>query len=733
MITVSTAVATALEQPSRQIDVKLYVNNSALDVDVMSLKMYKGACGQFTVGSVFVPYLEMTLNGDVDIDEFEVRVSVAVNGAFSTYYTVGWFKATSIEKKTEQTEVYAQGKLAFATEKINPSGRTLQNILSAVREHYTVDIKNLTIPSASIPELIPITDFTCRDALELIAVCSGGYVSETYNGHLVLGGFKNSTVAGTITEDRLTEQPIIKGEYELTGIDVKVSEALTYHIPNETAVKNFEISNPYFNGDMAQTFSSNTIGHSFNVANVKVAMGDFRFEPFDLIEVVKGDLGLLPSDTLYPSDNLYPSDGTNESFTVPCYNITLTFDGGLQSEFNAEGELPTEKETKTGGAISSKLNEAYEKAIAANNLASQASKDASSAHDMAESAIDGEGTSVSQYYKQQFAYGTSLQRVGAWQDKIPTLTATYPYLYTRTVTMQVTTTYDEETGEHTSTETMVDEGTETKTTLLEGVYTFISGAADGSTTINGGCITTGTIDCNKVNVTNINASNIKSGTLDASQISVTNLNASNITSGALSLYSVSSQPVINIYNSSYSTAVFPSSVTVSSGGVETWIGSDGLHCEDGNETCSIDAIRGYFIGQGIEITAHLKVTNIGSGSGTTCVYNGSNYIVKLSSSKRYKENIKPIELEELNPKQLYDVEVCQFNYKDGQLAEGDERIGQTILGMIAEQVEEVMPIAVVHNEKGETEMWDNMIIVPAMLKLLQEQHKEIEQLKARLN
>ena len=78
---------------------------------------------------------------------------------------------------------------------------------------------------------------------------------------------------------------------------------------------------------------------------------------------------------------------------------------------------------------------------------------------------------------------------------------------------------------------------------LTGYITATNLKTSGSTIINGSNIVTGTIDANKVTVTNLNASNIKSGTMsadrisggtiDASKITVTNLNASNITSGTI--------------------------------------------------------------------------------------------------------------------------------------------------------------------------------------------------------
>ena len=113
-------------------------------------------------------------------------------------------------------------------------------------------------------------------------------------------------------------------------------------------------------------------------------------------------------------------------------------------------------------------------------------------------------------------------------------------------------------------------------------YASKSGLSGGTTTINGGCITTGTIDASKVTVKNLNADNITSGTIsvnrldskvittdnfsaqtinankittgtiDASKVTVKNLNADNITSGTLTADKISggtiSASTINLGN-----------------------------------------------------------------------------------------------------------------------------------------------------------------------------------------
>jgi len=64
-------------------------------------------------------------------------------------------------------------------------------------------------------------------------------------------------------------------------------------------------------------------------------------------------------------------------------------------------------------------------------------------------------------------------------------------------------------------------------------YVTVSGLSGGTTTIDGACLTTGTINASKCTITNINASNITTGTIDATKIAVKNISASNITTGII--------------------------------------------------------------------------------------------------------------------------------------------------------------------------------------------------------
>ena len=102
------------------------------------------------------------------------------------------------------------------------------------------------------------------------------------------------------------------------------------------------------------------------------------------------------------------------------------------------------------------------------------------------------------------------------------------------------------------------------------------------------------------------------------------------------------------------------------------------------------------------------------------------------SSRKFKHDIKPIENAELDPEHLYDIEVVQFKYNDDYLEENDQRYGIDCIGFIAEQVNEVYPIAA-DRETGEPRNWEMRYIIPPMLALIQQQKKKIDELEYRIN
>lgn len=108
--------------------------------------------------------------------------------------------------------------------------------------------------------------------------------------------------------------------------------------------------------------------------------------------------------------------------------------------------------------------------------------------------------------------------------------------------------------------------------------------------------------------------------------------------------------------------------------------------------------------------------------------------IKNTSSRRYKTEIQELNEEKLNPQKLYNLKVRQFKYKDKyQPSKDDERYDKTLIGFIAEEVADIYPIAVDYeiDESGNKriENWNERYIIPALLKLIQELHEDVEELK----
>ena len=101
------------------------------------------------------------------------------------------------------------------------------------------------------------------------------------------------------------------------------------------------------------------------------------------------------------------------------------------------------------------------------------------------------------------------------------------------------------------------------------------------------------------------------------------------------------------------------------------------------------------------------------------------------SSRKFKHDIKPIENAELDPKHLYDIEVVQFKYNDDYLEENDQRYGIDCIGFIAEQVNDVYPIAA-DRETGEPRNWEMRYLIPPMLALIQQHKNKLDELESRL-
>lgn len=126
-----------------------------------------------------------------------------------------------------------------------------------------------------------------------------------------------------------------------------------------------------------------------------------------------------------------------------------------------------------------------------------------------------------------------------------------------------------------------------------------------------------------------------------------------------------------------------------------------------------------------------NLKHVSSGGHLVFASDGSTLAYLSSSSRRYKDHIRRAELSDVQS--LYKLPVVYFKYRDGYLDENDRLVGKQIPGFYAENVQMLYPDGVRYDADGYAEDWNERTIIPAMLKLIQEQKSQIDNLEDRLS
>ena len=104
-----------------------------------------------------------------------------------------------------------------------------------------------------------------------------------------------------------------------------------------------------------------------------------------------------------------------------------------------------------------------------------------------------------------------------------------------------------------------------------------------------------------------------------------------------------------------------------------------------------------------------------------------------ASSQRYKHDIVNLtDVPELDPKALYELPVRAFRFNQDYLPETDDRSDVLVPGFIAEEVDAIYPAAVDYSN-GQVETWNDRMLVPGLLALIQDLNNRVKELEAKLS
>lgn len=200
------------------------------------------------------------------------------------------------------------------------------------------------------------------------------------------------------------------------------------------------------------------------------------------------------------------------------------------------------------------------------------------------------------------------------------------------------------------------------------------------------------------------------------------------TSGTIGGLKINEKGIYGVAGVGYNTKIMNNTIE-SEGGIFNYITTDNIGTTSGRIE----------IGMGgsthIEMMGKVCIQNPGSSTASpNCrIQDNTNRLAIASgSSRRFKHDIAPIYNADLDPHRLYDIGVCQYKYNLDYIDEDDQRYNQDVVGFIAEDVYEKYPVAADIGMFGTVEDWNIRFMLPPMLKLIQEQHDEINTLKTSL-
>lgn len=155
-----------------------------------------------------------------------------------------------------------------------------------------------------------------------------------------------------------------------------------------------------------------------------------------------------------------------------------------------------------------------------------------------------------------------------------------------------------------------------------------------------------------------------------------------------------------------------------------------LQCDNALQVSIITGIGG----GNFSFSSNPAFNAVGSSGSEANVYMGAaNRLNKITSSaRRYKNSISSVSNPMLDPHRLYDIPVVQFRFNMDHLNNPmDSRYDRDVIGLIADDVATYYPIAADY-EDGQVENWNSRYLIPPMLSLIQEQHREIQSMQSQI-
>ena len=379
---------------------RLMVDGAELTADIVEITAEKCSIGEeyFSLGDVIGTKLTATLkNVETPLKGRNIEFQIgAYTGAGYEFVTVCTVNVSTAPKTRYQTDVTAYSSVISDTvapfDVSNlPSNPTIQNVADAIATQMgrtiTFDSSIDTTPIM----MASLNGLTLYRALQVIAVCSGGYVINSADNNVKVVHF-DATPTLNVDTGMMVELPKIEQEaFLVSGIKCVVQEesededgeiipeiayskgiaelvaeqgGATYTIvfsdgsamsavSSQDSFVNVTFQSQYVTNDIFNANIANIVGYEYYPAEVGLTLGDPRLEADDVL-------------------SLTDVDGT--IYTVPCHHITHTYKGGFTSQITAVDATDEADDIGSVPPITTMLKQTAKDIVKAQNTASNAQR-----------------------------------------------------------------------------------------------------------------------------------------------------------------------------------------------------------------------------------------------------------------------------------------------------------------------------------------------------------------------
>lgn len=356
---ISSGFISQIQSDSPNVIARLWHNNAEVSCDIVNITVEKGSCGQttFMVGDVIGDMLTATVKGlsvDLKGELIECHIGALVNGSYE-YISLGRFRVSEVKKTRYQSEITAYSRIVADTgTRLDVTGLnnpTIAQIAAKVAGKLNCTVTFDTGINTSYQVGAQLDGLTYYQALQVIAICCGGYVVNTNDGNVRVHRFSTTANLNVNTGMMVKLPEIAEQPYKVETVGVLVSEATTDNNGNPVDEIFYSYNPDYIIVTKQGTdYYLKARSGQLILANLKPESADIYFSCQYMTEqMFKNNIMSIRGYEYYPAqigltlgdprlegcDVLNVTDVDGNTYTVPCHKIVHKYTGGFTSEITS--------------------------------------------------------------------------------------------------------------------------------------------------------------------------------------------------------------------------------------------------------------------------------------------------------------------------------------------------------------------------------------------------------------